>query len=56
TLIEKTGAKTKIEVDGGVNSSNAPKLIAAGAHILVAGSFIFGSDNPTKTIAALKKF
>lgn len=54
-LIEKTGANTKIEIDGGVNLTNAPKLLAAGAHILVAGSFIFGSDNPSETISALKK-
>ena len=54
-LIEKSGAKTIIEVDGGVNLTNAPKLIAAGAHVLVTGSFVFGSDNPTQTIAALKE-
>ncbi|MGV8813886.1 MAG: ribulose-phosphate 3-epimerase [Gelidibacter sp.] len=53
-LIEKTGANTKIEVDGGVNLTNAPKLLAAGAHILVSGSFIFGSVNPMETISALK--
>ncbi|MEO8772859.1 MAG: ribulose-phosphate 3-epimerase, partial [Gelidibacter sp.] len=53
-LIEKSGANTKIEVDGGVNLANAPNLLAAGAHILVSGSFIFGSENPTKTISALK--
>lgn len=54
-LIEKSGAETIIEVDGGVNLTNAPKLIAAGAHVLVAGSFVFGSDDPTQTIAALKR-
>lgn len=54
-LIEKTGANTKIEIDGGVDLSNAPKLLAAGAHILVAGSFIFESDNPVATISALKR-
>ncbi|MGC1633295.1 MAG: ribulose-phosphate 3-epimerase [Gelidibacter sp.] len=54
-LIVKTGAHTKIEVDGGVNLTNAPKLIAAGAHIMVAGSFIFGSANPIETICALKE-
>lgn len=53
-LIEKVGTHTKIEVDGGVTLTNAPQLLAAGAHILVAGSFIFGSDNPTATINALK--
>src|SRR5690554_947474 len=53
-LIEKNGSKAKIEVDGGVNLTNAPKLIEAGAHVLVAGSFVFGSDDPAATIAALK--
>ena len=53
-LIEKVGTHTKIEVDGGVTLTNAPQLLAAGAHILVAGSFIFGSDNPMATINALK--
>lgn len=53
-LIIKSGSKAKIEIDGGVNINNAPKLIAAGADALVAGSFVFGSDNPTQTIADLK--
>jgi ribulose-phosphate 3-epimerase len=46
--------KTHIEIDGGVTSSNAKKLLDAGADVLVAGSFIFKSDNPTQTIADLK--
>ncbi len=53
-LIEKSGSKAKIEVDGGVNLDNAPKLIEAGADVLVAGSFVFGSDNPSQTISDLK--
>lgn len=53
-LIEKSGSKAKIEVDGGVNIDNAPKLIQAGADVLVAGSFVFGSGNPTQTISDLK--
>ncbi|OJJ23945.1 ribulose-phosphate 3-epimerase [marine bacterium AO1-C] len=43
-----------IEIDGGVNSENAPKLIEAGADVLVAGSFVFRSDDPIATIAGLK--
>ena len=43
-----------IEVDGGVNLDNAPKLFAAGADVLVAGNAVFKSDNPTATIHALK--
>jgi ribulose-phosphate 3-epimerase len=48
------GLNTHIEIDGGVTSANAKKLIEAGADVLVAGSFIFKSDNPTQTIADLK--
>jgi ribulose-phosphate 3-epimerase len=43
-----------IEVDGGVNNVNARKLINAGADVLVAGSFVFKSHNPSETIADLK--
>ena len=53
-IIEKHGASTKIEIDGGVNSGNAPKLLEAGADVLVAGSFVFKSENPSKTISELK--
>ena len=54
-LIDKSGSKAIIEVDGGVDLSNASKLIELGADVLVAGSSVFGSSNPLKTIAALKK-
>ena len=50
-----TGANFLIEIDGGVNSNNAPKLVAAGADVLVAGSFVFKSADPMATIASLKK-
>ena len=53
-MANKQGLNTHIEIDGGVNSANARKLIDAGADVLVAGSFIFKSDNPTQTIADLK--
>lgn len=53
-LIQSKNASTKIEIDGGVNSNNAPLLKEAGADILVAGSFVFKSENPTQTIADLK--
>ncbi len=54
-LIDKSGSKAVIEIDGGVNDKNCPKLVAAGADVLVAGSFVFKSDNPMETIANLKK-
>jgi ribulose-phosphate 3-epimerase len=54
-LLQKKGAHALIEVDGGVSSENAKALVDAGADILVAGSFVFSSDNPYKTIAQLKE-
>jgi ribulose-phosphate 3-epimerase len=53
-LILSKGAKTLIEIDGGVNLQNAPKLMAAGADVLVAGSFVFSSAKPIATIEELK--
>lgn len=53
-LILKKNAATLIEIDGGVNANNAKKLVDAGADVLVAGSFVFKSDNPTETIKKLK--
>ncbi|MFT4659765.1 MAG: ribulose-phosphate 3-epimerase [Patiriisocius sp.] len=50
-LISKTGSKAVIEVDGGVNKENAVALVAAGTDVLVAGSAVFKSENPTETIA-----
>lgn len=44
-----------IEIDGGVNSANAKELVDAGANALVAGSFVFKSDDPMQTIADLKQ-
>ena len=55
-LRETLGADFIIEIDGGVNSTNAPKLIEAGADALVAGSFVFKSANPTQTIEDLKNY
>ena len=54
-LIKSKDARTKIQIDGGVNAENAPLLVKAGADILVAGSFIFRSENPIGTIARLKQ-
>ncbi len=54
-LRNQTNSKFLIEIDGGVNTGNARKLLDSGADVLVAGSFVFKSDNPTKTIEELKK-
>ena len=53
-LIAKTGSGAVIEVDGGVNLSNAVDLIRAGADVLVAGNTVFGSDDPVEAISKLK--
>lgn len=54
-LIEKKGATTQIEIDGGVTPENKADLVRAGANILVAGSAVFKSPDPKKTIQELKK-
>ena len=53
-LIHRYGSHALVEVDGGVNMETGKELVEAGADILVAGSFVFNSPNPTQTIAALK--
>ena len=45
----------KIQVDGGVNMKNAKKLVESGAEVLVAGNFIFKSNDPHKNINSLKE-
>lgn len=54
-MINKAGASTLIEIDGGVNSKNAISLVEAGADVLVAGNFVFRAENPTQTIIDLKQ-
>ena len=49
-LIAESGSKAVIEIDGGVNLSTAPALIEAGADVLVAGSYVFGAQDPLKAI------
>jgi ribulose-phosphate 3-epimerase len=53
-LIERKGASTKIEIDGGVTDKNAKQLVDAGADVLVAGSFVFKSPNQIETIKKLR--
>lgn len=52
-LIDTTGSKAVIEVDGGVNLETGKLLAEAGADVLVAGSFVFGASDPEKVIADL---
>lgn len=53
-IIVNSGSSALIEVDGGVNESNALSLVETGADILVAGNFIFTSADPIQTIYSLK--
>lgn len=53
-LIQRTGSKALIEVDGGVNAQTAPSLAQAGVDVLVAGSYVFGAENPEQVIKELK--
>lgn len=54
-LIQKKGANTLIEIDGGVTDANAKNLVSAGADVLVAGSYVFKSQDPTATIAHISQ-
>lgn len=53
-LILENNSTALIEIDGGVNTENAPKLFEAGADVLVAGNAVFSSENPERTIELLK--
>lgn len=55
SMIVHKHSKALIEIDGGVNADNAAKLTAAGADILVAGNFVFKSQDPLATIQDLKQ-
>lgn len=54
-LIHRCGSHAVVEVDGGVNLETGKELVEAGADVLVAGSFVFNSEDPQRTIAALKE-
>jgi len=53
-MITRRGASTLIEVDGGVNLETGKRLVDAGADVLVAGSYVFSSDDPEEAIRGLK--
>lgn len=53
-LIARSGSHAEIEIDGGVNLETGRQLADAGADILVAGSFVFGAENPIATIHDLR--
>ena len=54
-LIEKSGSEALIEVDGGVNDETGRWLAEAGADILVAGNYVFNSENPEARISLLRQ-
>ena len=53
-LITESGSKALIEIDGGVQAETAPRLVQAGADVLVAGSYVFGSKQPEQIIHDLR--
>ena len=53
-LIDENGSKALIEIDGSVQEETAPRLVQAGADVLVAGSYVFGSKNPEQVIHDLR--
>ena len=53
-MIDDINSDCLIEVDGGINYETGKKLLQAGANVLVAGSFVFKSDDPEATISGLK--
>jgi ribulose-phosphate 3-epimerase len=54
-MINESGSNALIEIDGGVQAETAPRLVKAGADVLVSGSYIFKSSNPIDTIHSLKE-
>ena len=54
-LIKRSGSSALIEVDGGVQSDTAPRLVAAGVDVLVSGSYVFGAENPHEIISSLHR-
>ena len=54
TMIIERNLHARIEIDGGVGLQNAHKILEAGADILVAGSSVFKSENPSDSISRLK--
>lgn len=54
-MVLDRGLSTDIQVDGGVNAQTAPQILKAGANVLVAGSYVFGSENRAQAISQLKE-
>ena len=52
-MIDDRGLSTRIEIDGGIDSSNIAEICEAGAEIVVAGSAVFGGGRPTEAVREL---
>jgi ribulose-phosphate 3-epimerase len=55
-MITEKGLNTRIEIDGGIDEHNAADVVDAGAEILVAGTAIFGNEDPAEAVRQLKEF
>src|SRR6185436_10111563 len=53
-LLDAAGSRAPIAVDGGIDVHTAPRIVAAGADILVSGNFVFGSADPARAIRELR--
>jgi ribulose-phosphate 3-epimerase len=52
-MIEARGLKTRIEIDGGIDATNVAEIAAAGAEIVVAGTAVFGTGDPARSVRGL---
>jgi ribulose-phosphate 3-epimerase len=54
-LLQRSGSSAPIAVDGGIDVHTAPRVVAAGADVLVAGSAVFGNADPARAIRELRE-
>lgn len=54
-MLDERGLKTRIEIDGGINSDNVAEVAGAGAEIIVSGSAIFGAPDPAVALRELRE-
>ncbi|HEX8163480.1 MAG TPA: ribulose-phosphate 3-epimerase [Pyrinomonadaceae bacterium] len=52
-MIESRGLRTRIEIDGGIDATNVAEIAAAGAEIVVAGTAVFGANDPARSVREL---
>ena len=54
-LITREGSKARVQVDGGVDTGNIARLVAAGADVFVSGATVFGAPDPAEAVRALRR-